>query len=196
MFVIVKISKGEKLFCSFLYKFSAFAFYSKSSFFLKRNVPRHEENYISLSVRTKFLSCQENITVISLTLGICSKIYAGCLRLWEILSKPYGVCSQYVFSCMFLPVLMFNLQMRHRDKIECLYKCSDIALPILLLLLLKHCEVRRDCLNGRLVMITTFHFVYNQDSHQVPRGLVSYIVEACQTKGWLIPGSSRVGQST
>lgn len=35
---------------------------------------------------------------------------------------------------------MFNLQMRHRDKIECLYKCSDIALPVLLLLLLKHCE--------------------------------------------------------
>lgn len=102
MFVIVKISKVEKLFCSFLFKFSAFAFYSKTSFFLKRNVPRHEENYISLSVRTKFLSCQENITVISLTLGICSKIYAGCLKLWEILSPMESAVSMFSPVCSYL----------------------------------------------------------------------------------------------
>lgn len=101
MFVIVKISKVIKLFCIFLYKFSVFAFYSKSSFFLKRNVPRHEENYISLSVKTKFLSCQENITVISLTLGICRKIYAGCLKLWELLSPMQSAASMFSPVCAY-----------------------------------------------------------------------------------------------
>lgn len=84
-------------------------------------------------------------------------------------------------------MLMFNLQIRHGDKhkVEYLHRYREIALPVLLLLHLRHCEVGRGYVDGRPVMVTTFHLIDNQDSYQVSSGFIVCSVAAWR-KGWLI----------